>query len=113
MRMWMIDPRVLCRRHLLGEHGELHKFLPSWRKKVGIRGRVLGNAVEPGSYKFRHDELADEMIRRGYRHESPCQQPDFSYLSEEERFMLVDKGTSLKELLRRCPDCRSRLRELS
>jgi len=32
MRMWMVDPRLLCNQHLIGEHGEIHKFLPSFRK---------------------------------------------------------------------------------
>jgi hypothetical protein len=26
MRMWLVDPALLCDKHLLGEHGELHKF---------------------------------------------------------------------------------------
>ena len=25
MRMWMISPEWLCRKHLIGEHGEIHK----------------------------------------------------------------------------------------
>lgn len=24
MRMWMVDPKIMCRKHLLGEHLELH-----------------------------------------------------------------------------------------
>ena len=36
MRMWMIDPTLLCRKHLLGEHGELHKFIPSFRKQYSV-----------------------------------------------------------------------------
>ena len=25
MRMWMLNPELLCKKHLLGAHGELHK----------------------------------------------------------------------------------------
>ena len=39
MRMWMIDPKLLCRKHLLGEHGEIHKHLPSLRKGHRVDGR--------------------------------------------------------------------------
>lgn len=24
MRMWVVNPKILCRKHLLGEHVELH-----------------------------------------------------------------------------------------
>lgn len=34
MRMWMIDPKLLCRKHLLGEHNEIHKHLPSFRRCI-------------------------------------------------------------------------------
>jgi hypothetical protein len=108
MRMWMLNPVLLCRRHLLGEHGELHKFLPCWRKRQGITARVAGNAIEPGSYLARHDVLAAEMLRRGYRHESPCEQPDFSYLAIPEQRAVVDVQSSLAELVKRCPECRKR-----
>lgn len=106
MRMWMIDPRVMCRQHLIGEHGELHKFLNSWRKRHGVTGRVAGNAMEPESYKARHDELAAEMSRRGMQHGSPLEQPDFSYLPPEHRFYKVDREASLRLLVGRCEKCR-------
>jgi hypothetical protein len=25
--MWMVDPRIMCRNHLLGEHAEIHMFV--------------------------------------------------------------------------------------
>lgn len=109
--MWMADPCILCQRHLLGEHGELHKFMPSWAKRHSIAGRVAGNQIEPGSYKLRHDELAAEMLRRGHRHESPLSQPDFSYLPNEHLEFRVDRCAALTELLNRCPDCRERSRK--
>jgi len=108
MRMWMVDPRFLCRQHLLGEHGELHKHLHNWEKKHSIAGRITGNAIEPRAYKTRHDQLAEEMILRGYNHNSPLEQPDFSYLSKEEYLVRVNRRDALILLTTRCPHCRER-----
>lgn len=109
MRMWMVDPKLMCDQHLLGEHGELHKFLHCWCKRHRIDGRIAGNAMEPLSYKARHDELAEEMLRRGFKHESPLEQPDFSYLPSEQREYRVDRQESLKLLRKRCPACAARM----
>ena len=103
MRMWMVDPKLMCRKHLLGEHFELHKHRSSFEKKRSIKGRRW--QIEPLSMKDRHEELAREMILRGYKHDSPYEQPDLSYLSEEDREGKVDREESLKELERRCKEC--------
>lgn len=108
MRMWMVPPEVMCKKHLLGEHGELHKFLHNWRKQHRIDGRIAGNAMEPLSYQDRHDRLAEEMLRRGYNHASPLEQPDFSYLPEKQRGYRVNVEDSLDLLLGRCEECRGR-----
>ena len=98
----------MCRVHLVGEHGELHKFLHNWKKKHRVDGRIEGNAMEPLSYKKRHDELADEMLRRGFNHKSPLEQPDFSYLPEKYLSFRVDKNKSYDILINRCDECRKR-----
>lgn len=106
MRMWMINPELLCKKHLIGEHGELHKFLHNWKKKHKIDGRISGNAIEPLSYKKRHDDLAKEMLHRGYNHNSPLQQPDFSYLPEDQLNYKVDVNLNKDILYKRCETCR-------
>ena len=56
----MIEPKGLCDKHLLGEHGELHKFIPSFVKKYRIDNRVAPVVqIELTSYQSRHDELAN------------------------------------------------------
>ena len=105
MRMWMVDPKIMCRQHLLGEHNETHKFLHNWQKKHSIAGRIAVNSIEPETYKARHDALADEMLTRGYNHLSPMEQPDFSYLPHEQRTVKVDQAASLELLINRCPEC--------
>jgi 7-cyano-7-deazaguanine synthase in queuosine biosynthesis len=109
--MWMLNPKLLCRKHLLGAHCELHKFRPSFVKHHSIDGRLTPVVqIEPASMKRRHDELAAEMVRRGYNHKSPYEQPDLSYLPKEQREAKVDRIHSLADLCGRCPDCRERIR---
>ena len=103
MRMWMVDPEILCQKHLIGEHGELHKFRHNFVKQHRMDGRR--GQIEPESMKKRHDELAAEMLRRGYKHNSPYEQPDISHLQD---FPPVDVEGSLKLLIERCPKCRKR-----
>lgn len=101
----MVDPREMCNKHLLGEHGELHKFLHNWVKQHRVDGRLAGNAMEPGAYKLRHDVLAAEMLRRGMNHQSPLEQPDFSYLSSEQQGFKVDVAANQDLLASRCAAC--------
>lgn len=109
MRMWMIDPRKLCRKHLLGEHGEIHKHRHIFEKQWRIDGRIFPVVqIEPVSMKERHDLLAEEMLRRGYNHQSPYGQPDISYLGEK-GMVKVDVNNSIQVLISRCPDCAERM----
>lgn len=106
MRMWMVPVNVMCDKHLIGEHGEFHKHMHNWRKKHRVDGRIEGNAMEPLSYKARHDEVVEEMLRRGMNHNSPQEQPDFSYLPQRQREYRVDVQANLELLASRCPECR-------
>jgi len=108
----MVPVQYLCRKHLCGEHGELHKFLHNWRKKHRVDKRIQRNQMEPKSYKTRHDRLAKEMLHRDYNHKSPLDQPDFSYLPEFQQEYKVDIKASLQELLDKCPECRKRYEEI-
>lgn len=106
MRMWLVDPRILCRKHLLGEHGEIHKHRHNFVKKHKMNGRI--GQIDPSLMEKRHQELAEEMIIRGYTHASPYEQPDISYLPE----MKVDVNLALTDLLSRCNECEQRWRSL-
>lgn len=102
MRMWNVDPRLMCREHLLGEHLEMHMFAGAIRKGSSVRGYIENGLVETGNIKGRHDELVTEMERRGYKHNSPLEDP----CCEENGF--VDGEKNLGELKSRCPECRER-----
>lgn len=74
MRIWDLPANRLCRKHLLGEHRELHAI---WTiitdNRNGYRNhpetkRWVGKLA--ALYK-RHDEQVREMTKRNYKHHSP------------------------------------------
>ena len=113
MNQWLgIHPSELCRQHLLGVHGELHKFLPSWKKRQDCTNRVTLGQMQCVGYAERHLEIADEMLRRKMNHRSPLEQPDFSYLPVHVSTGIVSSEqhqANRTELARRCSECRKRM----
>lgn len=74
MRIWDIPPSQLCRKHLLGEHRELHAI---WtiltQDRKGYRNhpetkRWVGKLA--ALYK-RHEDEVKAMTERNYSHRSP------------------------------------------
>ena len=111
MRMWMVPPEILCRKHLLGEHVEMHMFLAHLNKKRGIQGYLKNNCLEPRSIFQRHEDLAQELTNRGYNHKSPMREEDFGIVVElppECQYWQINREENLNNLLERCPLCRSR-----
>ena len=104
MRMWMVDPKILCRQHLLGEHNELHKLVGSIRKSKSLKGYLDQNIIEPESIIERHTELVWEMLRRGYNHQSPL--PKFDITDIPKTKVSIDK--SYDDLFNRCSACYER-----
>lgn len=108
MRMWMVNPKNLCRKHLLGEHNEIHKLIGSLKRKRSISGYIKNDCLEPLSMEIRHNQLVQEMKSRGYNHKSPL--PDninelISYLPETEINHKVNTKKSLIDLKERCTMC--------
>lgn len=102
MRMWMLPPELMCKTHLQGCHGELHKHRHVFEKGHSITNRIYPEPqIEPLSMKARHDELAQY-----FNHKSPLTQPDLSYLPEAERNAKVNRENSLLLLHERCSACR-------
>lgn len=109
-RMWMIEPECLCRKHLLGEHNEIHKAMGGIAKKKSIKGYVTDTVcLEPLSFESRHDELVKEFEKRSYNHKSPIKEVDLSYLPKSHIKAKVNPSKSLQELIHRCPDCKKRI----
>jgi hypothetical protein len=105
MRMWMINPKFLCRKHLLGEHGELHKHKWTFEKRHKKDNYIKNNCIEPKSMKKRHDELAKEIVNRSYKHNSPFTSPDISYLPIEHQEYKINLLNSIQDLHSRCSEC--------
>jgi len=108
MRMWMVSPRVMCRKHLLGEHLELHMLNGSLSRGKSIAGFLAKRLLEPTALAYRHRELVKEMLNRGYKHASPL-----VAVNDRKKFSAfkVDKVESLKELARRCKACAAMISE--
>jgi hypothetical protein len=108
--MWGINPKLLCRQHLLGEHNEIHKHKHNFVKRHKITKRIYPIVqIEPENMKQRHDDLANEMLERGYNHNSSYDQPDLSYLDDKERYSKIDLNNSIIDLSNRCPECKKNL----
>ena len=110
----MVDVKILCRKHLLGEHVEHHMFVGSINKGISMEGYIRDNLMEPMALVSRHEELVREMGIRGYNHKSEL--PPIEYAKFRPFLSLakvVDKEAALQELLRRCPECSERYQELT
>jgi hypothetical protein len=74
MRIWDISPQKLCRQHLLGEHSELHaiwSILVNNKKGFSKHPEILRWKGKLKALYLRHEELVKEMLKRGYKHNSP------------------------------------------
>ena len=72
-----------------------------------MQGFLDKGLLEIHNLKIRHDDLAREIEARGMNHKSPMEYHEFMSMKHRKGF--VDNGESLKELSRRCPDCRRRI----
>jgi len=73
MRIWDIDPKRLCRNHLLGEHRELHAIwaiLTQNRKGYVHHPETKRWVGKLKALYLRHEKLVQEMDKRGYIHKS-------------------------------------------
>lgn len=104
MRIWDISTHKLCRKHLLGEHRELHALWTILTTgKKGYRNhpetkRWIGKLAALYS---RHEEEVSEMKHRNYQHHSPLKvkfavgkrrQAEFVNTSKEQVEILKHKG---------------------
>ena len=109
MRMWMLPPEILCKKHLLGEHGEIHKHKHNFEKRHKIDKRIYPIVqIEPESMASRHDALAQEMIARGYNHQSPYSMPDISSLGNKAK-VKANLDYNMADLANRCPEGAKRM----
>lgn len=106
MRQWLVNPQFLCRKHLLGEHVELHMLIGSIKKERSIQGFIDLNLIDLKTIYSRHEELVDEMIYRGYNHKSPL---EIIKLPDIQCYVDIEKN--IQELKNRCEECKKRIED--
>lgn len=100
----MVNPKIMCRNHLLGEHAEIHLFVWNIDRKHSIKGYINKGLLETHNLYNRHEELAQELRRRGYRHNSELD----AKWKRAENAGSIDKKRNLEQLIERCTKCRER-----
>lgn len=76
MRVWDVPLRVLCNKHLVAMHVEIHSiFNVITEDKKGYANHPETMRWRPKVLQlaFKHDEVANEMHRRGLNHHSVLQ----------------------------------------
>lgn len=106
MRMWMIDPKFLCNKHLLGEHVEIHMAVGTVIKGRSLQGFIDKRILQPQSFISRHQALVNEMTHRNMRHRSPLP----SFILKDNHFCIVDQNQSRHELTQRCVLCQNKMK---
>jgi len=105
MRIWDIDPKYLCRKHLLAEHRELHglwNILTKHKRKCGYskHPETLRWIGKQKALYLRHQTLIKEFTNRGFKHNSPLdkkaaigssQQGEFINTINEQKVILKQK----------------------
>lgn len=100
----MVDPSIMCRQHLLGEHAEMHMFIGAIDRGFSVKGYLEKGLLEVHNLFHRHEQLVREMKRRGYKHNSEIDEKR----KQVERLGLIDKEKNLKQLINRCSNCRQK-----
>ena len=109
MRMWMVDPKIMCDQHLLGEHVELHMLVGNIQRGKSIDG-FLSGLVNPGFIVQRHEVVANEMLYRGMNHKSPIESP--GEFTSNRTVQPISETSNLKELAHRCDRCSLLIRKI-
>jgi len=114
MRMWMIDPKLMCIQHIVGEHRELHALkgsLERTKPECNNYERHIKNIItlakegfiDLKSLKSRHEEL----VKHIENHNSPMENvPTLKHLPKEARNAKVDKEKAVKDIIDRPEACR-------
>lgn len=102
----MVAVGIMCNKHLVAEHLEMHMFAGALRKGTSMKGYIDKGLLEIVNIAPRHDALVEEMVRRGMKHKSPL--GAFPRRPEEYGMGRVDVRGSERELRTRCEECKAR-----
>ena len=108
MRIWDLEPGILCRNHLLGEHLELHciwTVITQGKKGYSRHPETLRWVGRLKALYLRHEKLVAEMESRGYNHISPLDKKLATGSSTQKEF-IDPPGRQLRLLAAKKCDCR-------
>ncbi|MEO9310011.1 MAG: pyrimidine dimer DNA glycosylase/endonuclease V [Nitrososphaera sp.] len=108
MRVWDVSPSILCKNHLLGEHREIHaiwSILTTDKKGYLHHPETIRWKGRLNALYHRHNMLATEMSRRGYKHQSPLDRK-FANGSKIQTEFVDSPQKQIKILKRKNCDCR-------
>jgi len=106
MRMWMVPPALMCNKHLLGEHVEIHMLESCIKYGHKLDGYIENGLVDLSKLDSRHREIVAEMKRRGFSHQSPLMN-----LTWDGDTGSVNAAAGHVELMRRCRWCREQIKK--
>jgi len=109
MRVWDVDPSLLCNKHLNGEHREIHaihSILLNDKRGYRHHPEVLRWVGKLDALRKRHGEVVSAMIMRGMNHYSPLvtvgdsdTQNSFVNTINEQLSILRTKNCTCKETI--------------
>lgn len=90
MRIWDVNPRGLCNKHLFGEHRELHaiwSILTNDKKEYRNHPETKRWLSKNKALFSRHEQLVKKIKRRGYNHSSPFNKEQASGKLKQDKFV--------------------------
>ena len=106
--MWMTPVKIMCDKHLLGEHVELHMIVGSINKNKKLDGYIKNNLISPTNIIKRHNDIACEMIERKFNHKSNLPIFNLDEYVDSVKYAQINEESSLNELVTRCNRCREK-----
>jgi hypothetical protein len=85
-----VKPSELCRKHLLGEHRELHAIwsvIANGKKGYSKHPETLRWVGKLKALQNRHEALTKEMEKRNYKHFSPLDEKQATGSDKQTEFV--------------------------
>jgi hypothetical protein len=106
MRMWNVPVVMLCNKHLLGEHVEMHMFVGCLMKNKKLNSYINKGLVDLFNLPDRHRKLSEEMSRRGMHHRSELLWVETWLNDYWPKWGEIDISKNIDTLTNRCSNCR-------
>lgn len=108
MRQWLVDTRYLCTKHLFGEHVEHHMFIGTLKKNRSIKGYIDKGLLNPNTLYRRHEELVQEIKKRGFKHNSNLEVVTLPKIQGK-----INIENNILDLKNRCTKCNELIQKYS